>query len=300
MHNDPLNKLLSGGPGESAINEGESVWNLFVQILLPLILILTFLSVMDILRYKIRGEIVDEQNQRLEQNIEELLGTVDEDGFFLKNQRSILEVQRQKLIQALTEIRPEEFKRLKIALFEAGAEIKMEGHEVTDGQFKAFCMLAREYLVRRSIEYRSDLYARVLRRANVNDPMRLPIRIHGEDEELFDKKQIMAAQAATISKANACFIQNRIIEFINSLHQKSLNLQVEVMDQMYEALLKNPTEMSRRGRKLVQQMLRPDIDDKERTRLSGEIYREINDEVRRKVKGYGFLDAALTQIARLD
>jgi hypothetical protein len=300
MHSDPFINLLSGGNNEPVFNEEESVWNLFVQLLLPLILILTFLSVMDILRYKIRGDVVEMENRNLRENIGKISGTVDKENWFRNSQRSILEVQRQKVMRALAEIRPEEYRRIKLARFVEGTEIKMEGLDVVDEVFLSSCKLTRDYLVRRSNEYHSDLYARVLQRAGLSDPIGYSIKTRSEDQELFDERQILSADVATISKANAFFIHNRIIEFVDHLQQMSLDLQLGVMMRIYDELPKHPTAMSHRGRKLVQQMLRPDIDEKERIRLSDEIYREFNDEVRCKVEGYGFLDVALNQIARLD
>ena len=69
--NDDLGMLLSGDE-EATARSNEQVWNLFSQILVPLVILLSFVAVAEITRYQLITVVTEETNRNLQAKLDEM------------------------------------------------------------------------------------------------------------------------------------------------------------------------------------------------------------------------------------
>lgn len=306
MSNDVLSRLLRGQSGYAEDNSEDSIWNLFVQILLPLILILTFLSVMDIMRYKITAEVTEEQNDVLRVALTSVLDDLDPGKLVLNSHRSVLEAQRQKLLRALVEIEAEERKNFKLYRYESSKDVKIikDGKnkkvKISDPGFKVLCTRIRDDVMDNMLVYRKSVYVRILGKESIRDPSPKIIKRRNKNLELIDSQETLVANMRVISRANRVFIHNQIVAFTNSLIKETVELQTNVLEKLYDALIEEPLGLTDETRGLIKKMIGAEIDNLERTRLVKLVYEEITNEVRSDIKDYDFLDETWRKIASLE
>ncbi|MBI5222796.1 hypothetical protein HY990_00075 [Candidatus Micrarchaeota archaeon] len=303
--NQTLLNIYRRHRGEKNIaGKNESIWNLFVQILLPLILILSFLSVLDILRYKTVSEIANKENKEYRKIIEGREKN-DQNQQILGTNTQIIETQKYKLLKALEEVKYEERKRFKLVKFMNGEDVDLKDAGIADEDFKFLCNNIRENVshsnTKQRQNYMNALYQKIFKRADVrdNDPSKSQVRKwHENIESTFT--EVLLAKPGIISNENRASIQNKIIEFVNDLEQEVIELQSEVLVRILNTLMEKPEGLDESSRKLVMEILSPDIDLKTRENKANEFYREEMSKVKKRTREYHFLDETWNQIASIN
>ena len=140
--------LFGEGFAKAAKKSDESIWHVFVQILLPLVLILTFVSVLDILKYKDVAEIERIHAQDLRDELEEL----DPTKALEKYKVTLTELQYITLIKNLEEIKHAQLNNLKLLQFPDANRIQLEGVEIEDILFQTMCTLTHDYFDRNQMQ----------------------------------------------------------------------------------------------------------------------------------------------------
>lgn len=283
----------------------ESVWNLFVQILLPLILILSFLSILNILRYKTVAEVEGKRSQILTEEMKNLIAKYDPERQVVKTKQQILDIQKQKLLKELEKVKYEERKTFKLVRFMDGNDVDLEDANIADDDFKFLCTNIREKIFDRYQEqnYLNDLYQKILKNAEVEDrdPQRLRVRRWPKAEATESTfKEVMIAQPGTISRENREHIHNEIIGFVNDFQKEVIELQSGVLIRIFNALIEHPEELDRSSKNLVKEILNPETVQITRANKASEFRRRQIGEIKGRVKEYHFLDETWQQIAKIN
>jgi len=280
----------------------ESIWNLFVQILLPLILIVTFLAVLDIVRYRIVADRTREDNKILVKEINKLVGKDNPNQqYFTKYKQSILDYQKQRLLHAFAEIRTEQLKRFKLYKVTSFKDVNLKSAKIEDENFKFLCLNLGKHVSDNNKKnvYRSSLYKNLLAKARIKDRLGFRVRKWPNDVEATEE-EIMIAKKGVISKENRAFIHNRIIEFVNEIKTNLLEIQCDVLIKIYGELIKNPEELDKRSKELVMLMVDQSMTSEKRKEYSDLFYKKVTKTIRKKVEEYEFLDETWQQVAKIN
>ena len=282
---------------QSSHQESESVWNLFVQLLLPLVLIVTFIAVLDVVRYKV----VAEESIKDSNNWITILEELDPEKLVHQQQRLIIELQRQKLINALQQFRIQEEQALRLAKFiRGGNDIQLDGVTVVDEDFKHLCITVKRKAVDQESNYLNAIYRRILDLAELSDPGQHQYRIRrrSENDSRRSTRSHPITEGRVVSKQNRFFIHNRIIEYVHDLKETVVTIQSEVLIRLYHELIKHPGEIDKRSSELVRCML-TDPSEARKDECSESFYHRTMKRVKTQIKSYNFLDQTWDQIATL-
>jgi hypothetical protein len=98
---DDLSVLISEDQGSNS-RSNELVWNVFSQLLVPLVILMTFVVVAELKQYQKSINEIKEQNQILQSRLVDIEGT--DKGILAKRaEEQLIEAQQQKLLRALSE-----------------------------------------------------------------------------------------------------------------------------------------------------------------------------------------------------
>lgn len=298
---DELDRLFEDREDSDDLSGVESVWNLFVQLLLPLILLLTFISVIDIERYKVRWGVTNDELEDVREGLDSLLGVHDPEGVFLNGKFSLLDAQKQRLLYKLSEIRRKEDRKFRLNKVESIEDIHITGTSIEDEEFKRLCEEVKKAVDAGNREsYQRNIYKLLLGNSGLNVPEEPEVQRHNEEEERFvSKQELVSASSGKISRANANYIQNRIIEYVDGVENKTIELQTGVLEKIFDELLKSPETADEETRENIRQLLRTE-DEEAQLELSNKIYRRVTAAVRDDVRDYGFLAKTWQQIASIE
>lgn len=313
---------ILGYRGNQKTGGAESVWNLFVQILLPLILILLILAVQDIARYKDVADEEKERSQLLEDLNRELRDEFDPEKTRETNKRLIIELQRQKLLKALTEVNYEEKKRLKLESFSKGNAVKLDAVTIIDNDFIKLCREMYEALTDKVIYqgYLDTLYHNILKKAELkplDDNEANNLRIYDnldkgkysknpgieivkrwsiEDEKINDKIYSVVEEIR-ISKENRAFIHNRIIGFLRDTKGEIVEFQrrvlVRILQSYLQDFISHPEILDKDSADLVRIISNPNVSQEKRDEASKQFQRKVRDKVKSDIGKYYFLPGTL-------
>lgn len=290
----------------SNASENESVWNLFVQILLPLIFILTFIAVIDILKYRRVYYVTLDENRRLIEEYNEIKQIYDPNQKHFKMKVAILELQKQKLLRALEEVKYEERKTYRLTKFMSGNDVnlskKKEG-KIDDEDFKFLCNNINEIVSDKHEEenYLNDLYQKILTKADVidagYDQSMLRVKRWKNEDVLPNEVEIIAIKSGTITKSNRALLHNNIYEFYNDMKEELLKIQTEVLKRIIHKLIENPKAVDETSSTLVKKMLNS-TSKTVRQAFANQFYERVTDSIKEDIKRekYFFLDKTWQQI----
>lgn len=279
-----LKDALGGGEKE----EEGGVWNIFVQILLPLVLILTFVAILNITKYK---DIAKEEKERARQAREELDKAMKNNKLLEQKNNALISFQLQKLLVALEKVKKDEYQRLRLNIFPGASRIQLKGTEVEDVEFKKLCTMTAVIFEsdRTEQEKKDDIYDAVINEAedvkdSKNEKMRatgLPfVKKHNKIPE--DEPYII--DAAEITTANRVKIHNKIVEFVSDLKVTVSDLQTGLLHRIFEYLLENPGSLDKDLRQLADDMnLKKDA--KIKKELAKRFHMLLIESLQRKIEG---------------
>ncbi len=300
-------KILESLRSRRNTSENESVWNLFVQILLPLIFILTFIAVIDILKYRRVYHITQSENEQLK----DALKDYDPRKEHFKRKVAILELQKLKLLKALEEVKNKERDTYRLSKFTSGDDVVLSNNKeikIDDKDFKFLCNKINEKISGNHREqnqnYLNGLYQIILKKADVIDDSfdqsLLRVKLWKSTDVIPDDVEIRACKSGTISKSNRALLHNNIIGFSNDMKVELLRIQTEVLKRIIIKLIENPESVDETSNKLIKKMLETKSDE-ERRAFANQFYKRITGEIQDGIEkeGYIFFDETWQQMASI-
>lgn len=286
---EDLLRGLDGGwsSTRSAGSPDEHTWNILVQVLLPLVFVLTFVIITGIIAYKTAYE-----------GLREFL---DKDAVYaeVQAQERLVELQLEKLLRALEEVKRARREELRLPLFPTPGHIRRAEVEIADEDFRRLCDRSLELLDEgaqaRRLGFAREIYRDVLETAGVKDPTGYRVRRWSEvGDEMLERSAILKAQKGVVVYPNRRKIHNLILDFVNGLEEQVVTLQVGLVQQLFEQLLEQGVseELDPGAAQALRALLDPATTELEQKRAADQLYRSFLRRWRRRLNegGYPFLE----------
>ncbi len=271
----------------------EDVWNIFVQILLPLVLVMTFVAVVTILKFKDVAKVREKEVEFWRQyaaNVEK-----KDKEQLLKNLNSTTkELQRIYLLNALDKVRIQKRHELKLDRFFSASNVKLEGQKISDDDFKELCRVTRYVFYSYGRQrFKEGMYREVLKISKVKDTRIGVIKVHRWPTIPEDR---LPPRLYIISRENRARIHNSIMDAIDAFKNEVMALQIGVLHRIFEYLINHPETLDNDLRRLAER-LSSTRDEREVRRLASTFYREVVKKRQKRIKkeGYVFLDETWNQ-----
>ncbi len=302
------------------------VWNVFVQILLPLVFILSFVAVLQLKRY---DRIIQETEvfaASLQTKIRKITET-DKGSLTNEVERLVFITQRQKLQIALAELVAEDRKAWGLTGSHPG-QVRIEDGQINDTAFREVCDALLNHFgsggSKTRAAYISALYRRVLARTGLydrhwSDDMEVPLwpaSMQTDDPQLkqfekFDPQSdrpdlaefaLTGISDAFIHPENRIFIHNHINGQAWETETLAVQLQAAVIERIYQWLIQNPSELEPVAQVLVRELAAPDTEAVRRRHLASRIHSETIASLRNKLtqKNYWLLSRTWTELGLID
>jgi hypothetical protein len=274
---DRLGTVL-GGLEEPEVSRDDHAWNVLVQVLLPLVFVLTFVIVSSVQAYRESDEAV------------QILIGRDEYLASIAEKEALIELQRQKLLKAFGEVKTIEEERLGLLVLPTSDRVRRRGTALQDPDFRRLCQVTQEVLGE-SETYALELYRQVLAKAEVLEHVYLPVRRWEElpSSRVYDAEEL-ASDGLVITARNRRHVHNLILDFIAGVEERVVRLQAGVVRDLFEDVLASPDlpEMVPDSAELLRQLADPAISSDRREELASELYRRLLRGWRRKLAGSGY------------
>lgn len=301
---DPLMSFFEGeqNKGESIKGE-ESTWNLLVQILLPLVLILTFVVVTEILGYK-------KAFIEMSGMVESVINIDENPPDFVARQKAIIDAQLQRLLLTVQQVKSEEEKRLNLTMFPKAEYVQRDGSTINDNNLKNLCEESKKNLQSdfSKQRYANNIYKKVLQKAGIGEPS-VNISVKRWETEVIEDmseaekfKQLTEVKRTVICPQNRKIIHNHILDFCEGVKNEIKNLQESIIKYLFKELIDNPENLDEESSNIVIKLIDPNISDVERRRLANDLYSNITEKWHKKLdkEGYTFLDVSWEKLKVLD
>ena len=277
------------------------IWNLFAQILIPLVILITFVAVDGIRRY---GEYL--QNEQILRGIAEHGRTQCE---MTRNQACTPERnqawalnQWQKMLLQLNGIMQQQRAELGLSHFRNSDDVHLDGVTVNDPNFQKLDEAAAQQLETGSAGRQKlieGIYLAIIKAASLHDQTSpvLDTAIRqaedqpmGGDPEDFDLAGDSVDQNVIIPQIRQRFL-SRIAAECNILRDDVEKLQIATVGRVYHALNDAPEQLTATERQYAARMLEQGISAGERSERAREFYHRFNDDLRDRltVQHYVFL-----------
>lgn len=288
---DPLLRELEGAASGLARPAGDDhTWNVMVQVLLPLVFVLTFVVVTGLMVYKAAYKVMRDVIRRDSKYAE------------IAAQERLVDVQLQKLLLALEAVKTERRGELNVSMFPRAARITRRGVKLGDADFQLLCRRSAELFDEDArsarLRFADEIYRQVLVRAKVDDPSALTVQRWSarttDAQDMVDSSQIMSAEGGVVVSINRRFIHNAILDFLDGLEEQVVNLEVELLQQVFDDLLATGSgeTLDPASRRILAEILDPSTPETERRRAAEQLYRGLLERWRERFDeaGYPFLD----------
>lgn len=263
----------------------------FNQILQPIILILTFVILTQILGYK--------------KAFVTLLGVVGKDVPRVEYAINIMNYQLQKLHLALEKVKDSVKESYKASRFADADAVHRDGMQLLDVHFKVFCIKTKELFDKTTYDQQArQIYSEVLNRAGVRDPMRIePFVFHHisiNDNELTKPEvrmmddreyaETLDAKPDEISSRNRRIIRKAILDFCEGLKRQAMDVQYQLIKEIFDEISAGSSSLplSKQNRELIEKMLAAQTKTKVRQRLAREFYRNMIEEWENRFEAEGY------------
>ena len=290
--------------------DGDSTWNVLTQVLLPLIIILAFVAVMEVERYRVVTAVTQDENERLDREMERVM-SLPENVVAAKNQSLIIEIQKLRLIQKLDEVIDAERSRMGFTKVFRSAHVSMHGIRPIDAGFKSLCdsmvQAVEDDGTRHARSHYQDLlYARILDETEIVDGY---FR-RGQNPGYVDHwvKADVSANVATgsssdarsdrfianegvLTTANRRYLAERLVERIIGMVTDLVALQSAVLHRIYGALMEEDYQHDRESRRLAHKLATPSLSEQERQTAMVAFIGFQNKQIKNRLEhdGYRFL-----------
>jgi len=264
------------GPAASGSEEAAVPWT-FNQILQPIILVLTFVILTQILGYREAFTIMLKGGRQAPTAV--------------RGKINMINYQYQKLHVALEQAKARTRVETMLASFPNAARVKRDGSKLDDADFKKLCTAIKGLTDNAAFSERAALiYTDVLARAGVTDPKGSDFRPEaafapeGDRElsprDLVDNPDLArrlyedGGSATVISSWNRSIIQKAIVDFLDGLQREGAAVQFQLISALKQEALDDPDSvtLSDDSKRLLDEMLRPGSSDADRQRLARDFY----------------------------
>ena len=285
----------------STSDESESVWNLFVQILLPIILILTFTTVLSILKYQLVAEQAQNENKSLRGDLDALEREFDPARERFKRKRALLTVQRQKLLLALEQTKQTERVNLKLQKFMSGTKVILAGSSIQDEDFKELSVRVKDVVSKKQIrsEYYKSMYKKVLEIAGIKDEKRHVVALKPKNNETFNDDEVRFFKEDIISPSNRALVHNDIVSFVRNVRDDLKNVQVDVLGKIFDYLTVTPEMADDTIPPLVECMLDAQATAERQQQCALLFYKKVIGGVKSQIAEYEFLEETWATVDEL-
>jgi hypothetical protein len=261
-----------------------------VQVLLPLVFVLTFVVVTGLMVYKAAYK-----------GMLRFIGS-DSDIEGIQGQERLVDVQLQKLLLALEAVKTERRGALNVSMFPRAARITRRGVKLGDADFQLLCRRSAELFDADAraarLRFADEMYRQVLALAGVADTSSLDVQRWSVRttvaQATVDAAQTMSAEEPVIVSANRRFIHNAILDFVDGLEEQVVELQVDLLQQVFDELLAAGSfeALDPASTRLLGEILDPSTSETERLRAAEQLYRGLLERWRERFDeaGYPFLD----------
>jgi len=301
--NDPLYSLFENfdknAEFQKARTGDSNTWNILVQILLPIVFVLTFVIVTGIFFYKVAYEAIQQGILETDSGIREK-----------EKQEAIIEAQLQKLLKYLEQIKNAKKEELKLSLFPASKNIITNGIQITDENFKELCGKTKTLFESPvySQEYLNTIYQQVLDSAGVKDEQHTKVirweTTVDDADDMLKIGEFYKASGTVIYYKNRRIIHNNILDFYAGLTKTTIGLQERVIRYLFSELLKpeNTGQLDEKAREIIARLLNPQTPEPEKNRVAEELYKHITQKWHKHLDngGYTFLEATWEKLKVLN
>ncbi len=304
--------------GKSSQDE-DMIWNLFTQLLFPLIMILSLVAVLEISKNKLVGQYIEAENKDLKDQIEGIGETKPEQARILE-WRNIYELQRLRMLEAWNAVKIEERARIGFAIFSSGFRVRLNNTVIDDLEFQVFSSQIKSLFDGKAASrqsYLDGLYARVLEKANLVEAragfQKEPVQKWADELTVIEdvqfgelssdqKAQLALAKAKIVVPTNRALIHNAILEGVDTFEQDAKRIQSEVLTRILDLLLARPAELDAKSKQLVNKILDQTTTPEDRRAKVNEFYKRQIDQIRERLQqaGYAFLDVTWYQLQSVE
>lgn len=270
---DDLLRSLDGETGDLRDTRLEDAWNILVQVLLPMVLVLTFVIITGVLAYKSAYDSLQKFLQK------------EGDFAEIELKEQIVEVQLQRLLRALEAVKAKQREEIGMTLFPGPQHVRRNDIRIIDRDFKRLCNRAGEVLGDGAssafTDYANELYRRVLQEAGIHDTSRSDVRRWTENKDieisLLEESEALRAKPNVITAANRRKIHNLILDFLSGLEDEIVELQVGLVSQIFSDLLASGEtgELDGDSSRMLREIVDPATPEKVRRARAEELYRTV-------------------------
>ncbi len=257
------------------------VWNVFVQILLPLILVLSFMIMLSIAQFK-KG--FDERGTTIQDLTREIKGLVDRNEFQERRQHreQLLDIQWQKLELALELVINKKRQELGLGRVPDAKAVALVGSEVRDEQFKSLCENA--VAIRDVAKFKTQLFESILSQAGVDKPL-----AHSPSGATVAGYE---TQPRVVSKENGEKLSQQLQQRVDGLFSDVQRIQHEVLTRVFEEKLATPEAQDAKILEFFRRVNDPRNSAENQSEAARAMVRYLNDKIRKslEVGGYKLLD----------
>lgn len=251
----------------------------FNQILLPIIFVLTFVILTQILGYK--------------NAFQEAMKFISQDYDKIEHQISIINLQLQKLHRAFLEAKMLKLVEYNATRFPNADGISYSGIVLKDQQFKIYCQKINSLLDEQKREKQARImYQEVLQLSGINDPASYDRLGYNECQNAVDidltreeyRRSVFAGQGKIRpAKSDQMHPRNRriiicaILDFWQGLIRHAAEVQYQLLCEMFNTIKKDPglINLSQQDRVLITKMIDPSTTPQERLRSARDFYRNL-------------------------
>ncbi len=294
---------LTEGFESGARKSDGTVWNIFVQILLPLVIILSFVAVITILKYKDVAGIEKAGREKALAAYNKIVNSTDpESDLAIERENhnfTKIQLQRMRLLKALDEVEMEKRRELKLGLFPGAGRINLQGINVIDPDFKELCTKAKNIYDNDGEQtFKDDIYSKVIQKADIRDTQQRGRRVRWWRD--IPKDDPIIAKLSVITPGNRANIHNEIIEFATNLKKEIKILQIQLLQRLFRELIKHPETLDEKTERRLKKIISTK-DENERRRRANEFYQRIIRKWRNKLdkEGYMFLEDSWDKLRAL-
>ena len=288
MTDRQLRAVVEGEGAEGPPVGDDQAWNILVQILLPMVFILTFIVLTSIQAYKERaeayGEIVDG----------------DDPIAAVRLREAVLELQLQRLLKAFGEVKARERAELKLAFFPSPDRIRRIGLIPADEAFRTLCEDSMKIFADRA-GFAEGLYLGLLQGAGLVDTYAGPVRRWARANPSGAEKMVEGGKALEhlVAPSNRQQVHHLILDFLGGLEAEVVDLQVALVGATFDELLnEGGGDLDPESAELLSRLARQDLSGTQRETLALALYLRLVGRWRNTfaAAGYEFLPASWREI----
>ena len=263
-------------------------------------MILTFTTVLSILKYRMVAEQVQDENNSLRGDLNVLEREFDPTRERFKRKRALLTVQRQKLLLVLERIQQKERVSLRLQKFMSGTNVILAGSSIRDDDFKQLSVRVNAVVSKKNIRtaYYKSIYKRVLKTAGITDATQ-QLKTSKSENQGISEEEVRSFQENIISPSNKAFVHNEIVSFVRNVRDDLKNVQVDVLGKIFDYLIVHPEKADDTIPPLVVCMLDSQTTHERQQQCALLFYKKVIGGVKSKIADYEFLDETWATVDEL-